>query len=227
MSATVQAVHGMMNDLQIKMDKMSSSIQQKQTPYKDGSNSKRQRIEKTPVDIGDDVTVVVPDTERHSPRKIFNDQFRRMTDGYCSSTLCTKSAELFLYDWYAKNLGTVKGNFVTLTVGRWQPTVGHKLSTDNQGDGKNLIRLSLKLSSEEQIAILKVPQPDAAKDTNYTSWEMDMKGTAKTLTKLIGDFLTMKEGRVGNAKSYTVGALARRWKQLKYPEPTAEDILHL
>lgn len=86
----------------------------------------------------------------------------------------------------------MKGNIVTLTVGRWQPTVGHKLSTVNQGDGKNLIRLSVKLSSEEQIAILKVPQPDAAKDTNYTSWEMDMKGTAKTLTKLIGNFLTMK-----------------------------------
>ena len=52
---------------------------------------------------------------------------------------------------------------------------------------------------------------------------MDMKATAKALRKLIGDFLILKEEKVGNAEAYTVGALARRWKQLKYPDLTEEE----
>ena len=230
MSITVQTVHGILNDMKITIDNMKASPQQKITPNKESSSSKRQRVEEETLVEKDSGNIEIPPIEfvmQSSPRRSFVEHFRRTTDGYCSMNLSAKSAEEFIYDWYAKNLGTVKGNIVTLTVGRWQSTVGHKLSTDNQGDGKNLIRLAEKVSSEVQLSKLKTLQPDAAKDTSHTAWEIDMKATAKTLTKLLGDFLTMKEGKVGNAKAYTVGAMARRWKQLKYPDPTTEELLYL
>ena len=218
---------GKLNEMQITMEKMMLQIH---TPGNERSSSKRQRVDDATSTPGKNDEHIVENfnaVPARSPRKIFNDQFKRTMGGYCSAMLSSKSAEEFIYDWYAKNLGTVDGNIVTLTVARWQSTVGHKQSTDNQGDAKNIMRLTEKLSSKAQLAVLKSVQPDAAKDSSYASWEMDMKATAKTLTKLIGDFITMKEGKVGNAKAYTVGALARRWKLLKYPAPTPEELLHL
>lgn len=165
----------------------------------------------------------LPDVPTKPSEKSFSDFSKRTSEAYVSASLGSQSAEEFLYDWYAKSLGTVKGNTVTLTSGRWHITVGRKPSTDNQGDAKNVIWLAEKLGSEAQLKTIKALQPDAAKDSSYSTWAMDMKATAKALRKLIGDFLILKEEKVGNAEAYTVGALARRWKQLKYPDLTEEE----
>ena len=42
--------------------------------------------------------------------------------------------------------------------------------------------------------------------------------------KVLGEFLIIKEGKTGNAKSYTIWAFARRWKNLKYPVPTTDEL---
>lgn len=48
--------------------------------------------------------------------------------------------------WYAKDRGTVIGSNIALTEGRLQSAIGHKLSTNNEGDGKNLIRLTQRVT---------------------------------------------------------------------------------
>ena len=224
MFSALQSMQGQFNEMQITMAKMCSSMMHGNTPRKDTSSSKKRNL--------DDAAHIEEDSRKQessldvpasSSEKTFSDLFKRTSEGYSSASLGAKSAEEFLYDWYAKSLGTVKGNTVTLASGRWQIAVGHKPSSDNQGDAKNVVRLAEKLGSEVQLKTMRALQPDAAKDASYSTWEMNMKATAKTLTKLVGEFLIMKEGKVGNAKAYTVGALARRWKQLKYPDPTEEE----
>lgn len=44
---------------------------------------------------------------------------------------------------------------------------------------------------------------------------------------MTNDFLTMKEGKVGNAKALTLGAMARRWKVKKFPAPTEDELQQL
>ena len=69
--------------------------------------------------------------------------------------------------------------------------------------------------------------PNAAFDSGYSQWEMRVRGIAKTVTKLANDFLIFKEGKVGNAKTLSVGAMARRWKMLKYVQPSPQDLTDL
>ena len=214
MSSALQFVQGQLNEIQISVAKMCSSTMREKTPRKDGSTSKKRKLDDEVVEEDCRVQESSPVAPARCSEKSFSDLFKRTSEGYSSTSLGAQSAEEFLYDWYAKSLGTVKGNTVTLASGRWQITVGHKPSSDNQGDAKNVVRLAEKLGSEAQLKTMKILQPDAAKDSSYSTWEMDMKATAKILTKLIGDFLIIKEGKIGNAKAYTVGALARRWKQL-------------
>ena len=53
---------------------------------------------------------------------------------------------------------------------------------------------------------------------------MRSRGISKALAKLANDYLILKEGKVGNVKTLSVGAMARRWKMLKYVDPTESDI---
>ena len=76
-----------------------------------------------------------------SPRKLFNDQFRRSATGYSSARLANISTETFLYDWYSKDLGTVGKSNVTLKASHWCLTVGCKASNDNVGDAKSMMKL--------------------------------------------------------------------------------------
>ena len=54
-----------------------------------------------------------------------------------------------------------------------------------------------------------------------------MKGICKTVTGLMNDFLIMREGKIGNVKTLTVGAMARRWKIVKFSAPTAVELVDL
>jgi hypothetical protein len=227
MSMNVQTMHGQLNEMHIMMETMSASMstvaQEKfEAPPKDREEEEALPAEKSIV--ADEASRV---SVERSPRKIFNDQFRKTTDGYCSVTLGVKNVEEFTYDWHAKNSGHVKGNIVTLTIGRWQSTVGHKQNTENRGVAKHMINLAEILGGESELILLKANKPDASRDAHYASWEMDMKATAKTLANMIAEFMTMKEGKVGHAKQLTVGTLGRRWKVLQYPDPTKEELEHL
>ena len=99
-------------------------------------------------------------------------------------------------------------------------SVGSKVSTDNQGDAKSLMKLVEMLTTKIQLDSLRDPKPNAATDPAYGDWELLVNSVAN-------DFLTMKEGKVGNAKALTVGAMARRWKTQKYPVPMESELQQL
>ena len=105
--------------------------------------------------------------------------------------------------------------------------IGSKVSTDNQLDAKSLMRLVEMLATKSQLDSLKGPQPNAATDPAYGDWEYLMRGICKVLITLANDFLTLKEGKVGNAKTLTLGAMARRWKIKKFPAPTEDELQQL
>lgn len=158
---------------------------------------------------------------------IFNNQFKSPNSGYNAATLSSKSTETFIYDWYSRGLGIVKGKEAELRQACWMSSVGSKVSTDNQADAKSLMKLIEMVSTESQMESLKGPKPDAAKDSAYVNWEISIKGMCKALTIIVNDFLTLKEGKVGNAKALTVGAMARRWKMLKFPVPVESELKEL
>ena len=79
------------------------------------------------------------------------------------------------------------------------------------------------LMSEEQLSDVTTSPPNAASDSGYSQWEMKVRGISKKITKLANDFLILKEGKVGNAKTLSVGAMARLWKMLKYVQPSPEN----
>ena len=166
----------------------------------------------------------IKETVPASRCQLFHDQFRRSVTGYNILELSHMPAETFIYDWYAKNLGQIKSTGVTLNSSKWAMVVGNKTSSDNAGDAKSIMKLIVKLASKEQIDDLNAPVPDAAKDPNYKVWEMRSRGITKALAKLANDYLILKERKVGNVKTLSVGAMARRWKMLKYVDPTESDI---
>ena len=63
-------------------------------------------------------------------------------------------SESFLYDWTSKELGTVKDSTVELTSSLWTYSAGSKVSTDNQGDAKLIVKLAGLLTTAAQSAIL-------------------------------------------------------------------------
>ena len=118
----------------------------------------------------------------------------------------------------------MKEKEVELNQRCWMSAVGSKVSTDNQGYAKSLIKLVEMVSTKDELDFLKGPKPDAAKDPAYGGWESLCKGICKSIPLIINDFLTMKEGKVGNAKTLTVGAMARRWKAQGFPVPMDSEI---
>lgn len=54
-----------------------------------------------------------------------------------------------------------------------------------------------------------------------------MQGICKVLTLTATDFLTMKEGNLGHAKTTTIGAMARRRKVQNYAAPTESELQQL
>ena len=221
MAATVEAVYGLLHEMKNGMDKMASHTSAHKAPRSTG----KKRLHE---EVAADVDHAVRETEEEaSPRKLFNDHFRRSTSGYSSLGLANLSTETFLYDWYSKDLGVVGKNNVGLKNSHWCLTVGCKASNDNVGDAKSMMRLLQCLMSEQQLSDVTTAPPNAASDSGYSQWEIKVRGIAKTITKLANDFLILKEGKVGNAKTLSVGAMARRWKMLKYVQPSPEDITNL
>ena len=155
---------------------------------------------------------------------ILNCHCRPVSSGYDPTTLSPKSTETFMYDWYAKGLGVVKGNGVFLTTRLWISAVGSKLSTDNQADAKSVMKLVEMLCTKSQLESLKGSRPDAATDPAYGDWELLVRGICKDLTWTANDFLIMKEGKVGHAKTLLIGAMARRWKLQYYAAPTESEL---
>ena len=221
MAATVEAVYGLLHEMKNGMDKMASNASAHKVPRSTGRKRPHEEVDTNVDHPAGEIE------EEASPRKLFNDQFRRSTTGYSSAGLANLSTETFLYDWYSKDLGTVGKNNVILKMSHWCLTVGSKASNDNVGDAKSMMKLLQCLMSEEQLTDITTAPPNAASDSGYSQWEMRVRGIAKTVTKLANDFLILKEGKVGNAKTLSVGAMARRWKMLKYIQPSPEDLTEL
>ena len=68
------------------------------------------------------------------------------------------------------------------------------------------------LCTKSQLESLKGPKPNAATDPTYGDWELLVKGICKAIRLTANDFLIIKEGKLGHAKSLTIGVMARRWK---------------
>ena len=141
MSTALQSMQGRLNEIQITMVMMCSSVMHERKPRKDNSTSKKRKLDDDAVHLEADCRTQepLPDVPTRPSEKSFSDCSKRTSEGYASASLGSQSAEEFLYDWYTKSLGPVQGNTVSLASGRWQITVGHKPSTDNQGDAKNVI----------------------------------------------------------------------------------------
>jgi hypothetical protein len=80
------------------------------------------------------------------------------------------------------------------------------------------------VSTKGELDFLEGLKPDEAKDPAYGGWESQCTGICKALPVIMNAFLTMKKGKVGNAKTLTVGAMARRWKMQGFPVPTDSEI---
>ena len=223
MQRTMESMHGKINDLQNSVAQLLDLLLRTSSPRcgSGSTNAKRVRVE-------DQVNVEETDTtavaEAQTPTTAFNNHFKKPTSGYTSRSLASKLVEEFVYDWYAKGLGTVQGTVASLHTARWDITVWVKICNDNMLDAKHIMLLTEKIASEAELKVFKSTQPNAAMDSTYTGWEMTIKSTIKSVVKVLGEFLVLKEGKTGNAKAYTIGALARRWKNLKYPVPTADEL---
>lgn len=218
MASTIESVHGILHEVSAKLSTLNSA---QCVPRSASSVRKRSRQDVQEEPLQEDPEPVVGNVTVAS---IFNSQFRPSASGYNPATLSPLSTETFIYDWYSKGLGVVKEREVELNQRCWMSAVGSKVSTDNQGYAKSLMKLVEMVSTKEQLDFLKGPKPDAAKDPAYGGWESFCKGICKSLPVIINDFLTMKEGKVGNAKTLTVGAMARRWKMQGFPVPTESEL---
>jgi hypothetical protein len=122
---------------------------------------------------------------------------------------------------------TEKGTDVVLTARLWISAVRGKLSTDNQADAKSVMKLVEMLCTKSQLESLKGSKPNAATDPTYGDWEILVKGICKAITLTANDFLIMKEGKFGHAKSLTIGAMARRWKLQNYAVSKESELQQL
>ena len=223
MASTIESMHGIIHEINAKLGILCST---QNTPRSASSGSKRSRHDSS--HIVDTVPLAAtlqeePVAREASVATIFNSHFRPSASGYNPATLSSKPTETFVYDWYARGLGVVKGYEVELTQRSWMSAIGSKVSTDNLLDAKSLIKLVEMLATKSELDSLKDPQPNAATDPAHGDWEQLMRGICKVLTTVTNDFLTMKEGKVGNAKTLTLGAMARRWKVKKFPAPTKDE----
>ena len=227
MASTIELMHGIIHEINAKLSILCST---QSTPRSVSSGCKRSRHDGSLHEVAQPPTAALqeePVATDATVASIFKSHFRPSASGYNPATLSSKPAETFVYDWYARGLGVVKGSEVELTHRSWMSSIGSKVSTDNQLDAKSLMRLVEMLATKSQLDSLKGPQPNAATDPAYGDWEYLMRGICKVLITLANDFLTMKEGKVGNAKTLTMGAMARRWKIKKFPAPTEDELQQL
>ena len=175
--------------------------------------------------VPEDVIDVIPVEEEKGISSSFSDIFKEPRDPFKATNVGIMELEEFVYQWYSKNLGTVVLNRDTrIHTWMWCIPPGDKSINDKILDAKNIMKLVEMVASVDEMTILRCEKPDAAKDSNYETWEINMKRNSKIVSSLVGDYLLSKEGKVGNAKKMTVGALARRWKNLKYLVPTELDL---
>ena len=227
MASTIESMHGTIHEINAKLSMLCST---QNTPRSASSGCKRSRNDGTLIVDTQPYAAAVqeePVARDVSIATIFNSHFRPSASGYNPATLSSKATETFIYDWYARGLGAVKGNEVELMQRSWMSAIGSKVSTDNLLDAKSLMKLVEMLATKSQLDSLKGTQPNAATDPAYGDWEHLIRGICKVLTTMTNDFLTMKEGKVGNAKALTLGAMARRWKDKKFPAPTEDELQQL
>lgn len=220
-------MQGQINDMQNSLAQLTDLLLRDSSPRQcnSGVSAKRARVDENDrVEYIQPIPELEPEAPTPTPAMLFNSQFKKPTNGYPSRTLAGKLVEEFVYDWYAKSLGSIQGPIASINTARWDITIGVKVCNDNVLDAKNIILLTEKIASESELKAFRAEQPNAATDSTYTGWEMNIKAAAKSVVKVLGEFLIMKEGKTGNAKSYTIGALARRWKNLKYPVPTTDEL---
>lgn len=155
MAATIQSMSGLLHDIDRKVSNSNYTANTRSAPRSSVAGRKR-LVEQSSVTAEIDATDnIIPPV----PVVLFTDRFRQATDGYNSLTLSSKPTEAFLYDWYAKCLGVTKGSTIVLTASLWASAVGNKVSTDNQGDAKLIIKLSTMLTTAAQLAVLGDPSP--------------------------------------------------------------------
>ena len=170
-------------------------------------------IEEGPVDVPEE------------PQRTFGNAFAAPKEPFVATSLGVMELQEFIYHWYSKNLGTVIKNRETrIHTWLWCIPPGDKSINDKILDAKSIMKLTEMVASDEELETLRSPKPDAAKDSSYEVWEMKMKAVSKVISRLVGDFLLTKEDKVGNVKKMTVGALSRRWKNMKYLVPTETDL---
>ena len=168
------------------------------------------------------------ESDKTSSSRTFLNVFEVPRDPFSATNLEVTDLKEFLYQWYSKNLGTVAKNGETrIHTWMWTISVGDKSVSDKILDAKSIMRLSEMVANEEELKVMRSQKPDASRDDSYEAWEMNMRRTAKTVSSLVGDYLQSKEIKVGNLKKSTVGALARRWKNMKYLIPTEADMTEI
>jgi hypothetical protein len=86
------------------------------------------------------------------------------------------------------------------------------------------MKLSEMIACTEEMTRFRCVKPDAAKDSNYEIWEVNMTRTAKIVSSLVENYLLSKEAKANKVKKPTVCALKRRWKNMTYPVPTEDDL---
>jgi hypothetical protein len=222
MAATVETVHGLLHELKNGMGKISSDMSVHKVPRTTSSSKKRPLMEDQDDNpVVEEVQVII------SPKKLFNDQFRKSVTGYNAIGLTNVPTETFLYDWYTKDLGTVSKNGVALRNAHWCLVTGSKTCNDSVGEAKSIMKLLQSLMTANQLFDVTTAPPNAANDSRYSEWEIKVRGIARTVTVLANDFLIFMEGKIGNVKTLSVGAMARRWKMQKYEEPNKDDVAML
>jgi hypothetical protein len=158
---------------------------------------------------------------------LINDQFRKSVTGYNAIGLTNVSTETFLYDWFPKELCTVSKNGVALRNAHWRFITGSKACNDSVGEAKTIMKLLQSLMTVDQFFDVTTAPPNALNDSRYSEWEIKLRGIAKSVTVLANDYLIFKEGKIGNVKTLSVRAMARRWKMQKYAQPTKDYLAML
>ena len=87
---TIEAVHGLLLEMRNGIDKLTSNSSAHKAPRSTGR--KRLHEEDDADKPAEEIEAVV------SPRKLFNEQFRRSTTGYSSVGLANLSTGAFLFD---------------------------------------------------------------------------------------------------------------------------------
>lgn len=197
-------------------------------------NSSAKKRRKSSLDtVVESFTIDAPEQEKTpeamavGPQRTFGNAFAVPRDPFIPTTLATMDLQDFIYQWYSKKLGTVgigKKGETKIHTWLWSIPQGDKKLNDTISDDKNIMKLAVMVANEQELNVLRRERPDAAKDSSYEVWEINMKKMSQKIESLVGDWLLSKEDKIGKAKKMTVNALARRWQNIKYTAPEETEL---